>query len=203
MKKRILLLGVCVVIGGIAGPVRADVTLAQATARAVAPTHLRVGNQQFAATVGGLRDYLDSTKLTDPNLNAALTPDVERLEAQQAKAVTVLAVGAAVGVVATIIAVAGRSDCPMPDVTAADFAARSAAWGDCNDQNMRHTMLFGSLGLGALAAGAITAAVMAPKRSDVMDVMNKHNRLSPEPMQLQLGYNPTNHHAYASASVAF
>jgi hypothetical protein len=161
----------------------------------VVPTHLRVGNQQFDASVSGLRAYLDATKKTDPKLYAGLEPDVEWLESRRNDAVTALAVGAAAGLAAGIGAFAWQTDC-SPDTTTAAFSA-------CSHQNTEHLAVLGVLGVAALAAGGITAAAMMPKRSDIMDVVNKHNRLSPQPMQLELGYDPTRRYAYAGAAVPF
>jgi hypothetical protein len=183
----------------VAWPARAT----SSTVEVVVPSHLRIGNQQFDVSVSGLRSYLETTKLTEPALYAQLAPDLERLEARQTNAAAVFAVGAAAGVVSTIVAFAGRSDCSDPSITDPNFGAKVAEWGNCNDRNMQHMMVFTLLGAGALVAGGIAAAVMLPKRSDVMDVVNKHNRISPDPLQFELGYDPSHQYAFAGASVVF
>jgi hypothetical protein len=204
MGERTLMLGVCLSVVGVAPPVRAHMMATVAPPpQVVVPTHISVGDQQFDASVSGLRAYIETTKVTEPQLYADLAPDVERLEAQQANALTAFAVGAVAGVASGIYAVAGRSDCSQQAVTDPNFAAKISAWGDCNDHNLQHTALFSFIGIGAIAAGGIAAWAIAPKRSDVMDVVNKHNRLSPEPMRFELGYDPTRQYAYAGAAVAF
>jgi ABC-type enterobactin transport system permease subunit len=117
--------------------------------------------------------------------------------------VIAVAVGAALGVAAEIFAFVGRSDCAEPALGDPNFAAKSAAWGACDDQNIKHMALYGALGLGALAAGGITALAIAPKRSDIMEVLNKNNRLAPQPLQLELGYDPARRYAFAGAGVSF
>jgi hypothetical protein len=204
MRKRTLLVGICSSILGVAAPARAHMMMVTAPPpQVVLPTHISVGDQQFDASVSGLRAYVETTKVTEPQLYADLAPEVERLEARQSNALTAFAVGAVAGVAAGIYAVAGRSDCQEPAVTDPNFAAKAAAWGDCNDHNLQHTAAFTFIGIGAITAGGIAALVMAPKRSDIMEVVNKHNRLSPEPMRFELGYDPTRRSAYAGAAVAF
>jgi hypothetical protein len=216
MGKYLLLVGVCLSVASVARPARADDMPAPLftplpppepppppppapppppTFQEVVPTHLRAGNQQFDASVSGLRAYVDATKKTDPKLYAGLEPDVERLEARRNGAMVALAAGAAAGAAAAIGAFAWQTDC-SPDTTTAAFSA-------CSHQNTEHLAVLGVLGVAALAAGGITAAAMMPKRSDIMDVVNKHNRLSPQPMQLELGYDPTRRYAYAGAAVPF
>ena len=46
------------------------------------PTHLTVGDQIFEGNFAGLRAYLDMTKLTDPQLFAQLSPELEQLETE-------------------------------------------------------------------------------------------------------------------------
>jgi hypothetical protein len=222
MGKRLLLLGVCLSVSSVAWPARAQVPpdfippppppppptppfdgFPPPTTQVEVPTHLSIGNQQFDGSVRGLRAYLETTKATDPKLYAQLAPDLESLEARQTNAMTALAVGAVAGMAAGIFAIMGRSDCPLPAVTDPDFAAKSAAWGACNEDNMQHLMIFGLMGFGAVTAGAIAAWASAPKRSDIMDFVNKHNRLSPDPLHFELGYDPTHQYAFAGASVFF
>jgi hypothetical protein len=59
------------------------------------------------------------------------------------------------------------------------------------------------LGLGAMAAAGITSIAVMPKRQDVLDVVNKRNRLTPDPIRLQIGYDPTHRLALATAALTF
>jgi hypothetical protein len=59
------------------------------------------------------------------------------------------------------------------------------------------------IGLGSAVAGLVSYPLISPGRSDILDVVNKNNRLSPEPLQLQLGYDPTRQLAFGRATLAF
>lgn len=169
----------------------------------VVPSHLASGNDLFEETVTGLRAYIESIKVAEPQLYAQLVPDVERLESQQATARTVLVAGVVAGVASTIYAFAGRSNCQEPSLGDPEFAAKSEAWGACNSNNIEKTATFTFLGLGAVAAGAFGWYAIAPGRSDLLEVINKNNRLGPEPLRLQLGYEPSRQLAFAGATLAF
>jgi hypothetical protein len=167
------------------------------------PSHLTVGNQEFDATVGGLRAYLDATKTRDAALYLELAPDVERLETKRTEAIVAAAAGVAAATASVVYAFKGQSTCTSPAVTDPAFAADTAAWAACNDRNMQHVETFTLLGMGALVAGVAAAWVIAPSRADVLDVVNKNNRLSPEPLHLQLGYDPTSRLTYGGVALNF
>ncbi|HEY4393191.1 MAG TPA: hypothetical protein VGP64_03970, partial [Polyangia bacterium] len=76
-------------------------------------------------------------------------------------------------------------------------------WSSCNEHNVNMMATFGFIGVGAIAAGALAAWAIAPSRSDLLEVVNKNNRQSPEPMRLQLGYDPSRELAFAGASLTF
>jgi len=42
-----------------------------------------------------------------------------------------------------------------------------------------------------------------PKRQELMDLVNKNNRLSKKPLQWQVGYDPTQRFAFSGAAVSF
>jgi hypothetical protein len=44
---------------------------------------------------------------------------------------------------------------------------------------------------------------LSPGRSDVLNLVNDHNRISREPLRLQLGYDPTNRLALGCVSTTF
>jgi hypothetical protein len=167
------------------------------------PGHLGIGNQQFDASVGGLRSYLESIRSKDPGLYSKLDPQLQHLEGERTTATIVLAAAVGVGLASGIYAIAARKDCPAPSISDPNFAASTAAWGACNDDNMHTTTAFGLIGLGAMAAGVIGWAAIAPGRSELLSFVNEHNRLTAEPLRLQLGYDPTSRFAYGGASLSF
>jgi hypothetical protein len=169
----------------------------------VIPSHLAIGNRVFDASASGLRAYIESIRATEPQLYAQLAPDVERLESRQQQAWAVLIAGLIVGVSSTVYAFAGRSTCQLPSVYDPNFAAKIAAWDSCTDHNLDLTAKFAFIGLGALVAGSAGAAVVAPGRSDLLDVLAKNNRSSPEPLRLQLGYDPSHRLALVGAALPF
>jgi len=203
--KRTLVVGVCVcavLLGQLAGHAQAAQPVEVVTPTQI-PNHLVVGNQIFEADVTGLRAYIESIKATQPQLYAQLAPDVEGLESERTTARTVLAIGVVAGLALGIYGFAGRPDCQEPSLNDPDFAAKSDAWGACNEHNINMMALFGFLGVGAITAGAAGAWAISPSRSDLLEVVNKNNRLSPEPLRLQLGYDPSHQLAFAVASLTF
>lgn len=202
---------VCAALMGSATAARAQIVevptasapVETATSAPVIPNHLVLGNQLFEANVTGLRDYVESIKGTNPQLYGQLAPDVERLESQRTTARTVLAAGVLAGLASGIFGFAGRSDCQSPSITDPNFAAKSDAWSSCNEHNITMMATFGFIGVGAIAAGALAAWAIGPSRSDLLEVVNKNNRLSPEPLRLQLGYDPGRRLAFAGAALTF
>jgi hypothetical protein len=169
----------------------------------VIPSHLAIGSRVFDASVTGLRAYVESIKATEPQLYAQLAPDVERLEAKQSAAYALAVIGLGVGVASTIYGFAARSTCQLPSVYDPNFAAKSAAWGSCSQHNLDMTAEFTVIGVGATIAGLIAAAAVAPHRSDLLEVLDENNRQSPEPLRLQLGYDPGRKLAFAGAALTF
>ncbi len=98
---------------------------------------------------------------------------------------------------------AARSTCQLPSVYDPDFATKASAWGSCTDHNLNLTAEFTFIGLAAFAAGAISAAVVAPHSSDLREVLDKNNRQSREPLRLEIGYDPRRTVAFAGAALTF
>jgi hypothetical protein len=169
----------------------------------VIPSHLTIGNQTFEASVKGLRAYVESIRETQPQLYAQLAPDVERLESSRTAARAVLVTGLIAGAASVLYAVAGRGNCQEPSIYDPNFAAKSDAWGSCNQHDIEMRGLFAFMGVAAFAAGGFGAWALAPSRSDLLEVLNKNNRLSPEPLRLQLGYDPSHQLAFAGAALTF
>lgn len=184
-------------------PVAYVLAMPPAPVSRVIPSHLAIGNRVFDASVAGLRTYIESIRATEPQLYAELAPDVARLEARQQQAWAILIAGLIVQVGSTVYAFAGRSACPQPSIYDPNFAAKSAALESCTESNFDLTAKFAVLGLAAGAAGIVGASIVAPHRSDLLDVLAKNNRLSPAPLRLQLGYDPSGRLAFAGAALSF
>jgi len=167
------------------------------------PEHLEVGTQVFDGSLSGFRGYLDTKRATDPQLFAALDPQVRHLESRADAARSVLAAGLVGGLVFTVYAVAGQKACSQPQVTDPNFAAKVQAWGDCNSDNGTHVLTFAAIGAGSMLIGIVAAALVSPKRSDMLNLVNEHNRISHEPIRLQLGYDPSNRVAMGGLSTTF
>jgi len=173
------------------------------TVTVTTPSNLTVRNLTFDASVSGLRAYVESIKATDAPLYAQLAPDVARLEERRSTAIMLAAAGVATGLGLGIYGIAGRDACPEPALGDPQFAAKSAAWGDCNANNGTRIMTYSLLGLGVMVAGTIASVATMPGRDDVLAFMNKNNGLAPEPLRLQLGYDPTSRLAYGGAAMTF
>jgi len=169
----------------------------------VIPEHLQIGNQHFDASVTGFRAYLESIKSSDPSLYGQLAPDTAHLEGQQDTAKAAFADGIVLGLASMIYGFAGGDNCKDPPITDPNFAADVDAWGACNDRNLSKMATFGFAGLGAMIAGGIVAYASWPKHQDLLDLVNKNNRLSKQPLQWQVGYDPTQRFAFSGATVSF
>jgi hypothetical protein len=169
----------------------------------VVPEHLQIGNQRFDPSLAGFRAYLDTIKFSDPSLYGQLAPDTARLESQEYNAKTALVGGIVVGLASVIYGFAGGDTCNQPPVTDPHFAADTDAWSNCNQGNVTRATAFGFLGVGAIIAGGVISHAMWPKHQDVVNLVNKNNRLSKQPLQWQVGYDPTQRFAFSGASVSF
>jgi len=159
------------------------------------PRHLVLENQYFNDSVEGLRAYLESIKSTNAQLYSQLSPDVTQLESRLATARGLLAAGVGVGLLTPLIAFAARKDC--------SGAATPDALSACGQDNMDILLVVGALGMLAMMGGAAAYWSMAPHDQDLLQVVNKHNRVSPKPLQLQVGYDPIQRHASAGATLSF
>ena len=147
----------------------------------VIPQNLQVGNQHFDASVTGFRAYIETIKSSDPSLYGQLAPDVVHLESRQDAAKAALAGGIVVGLASMVYGFAGGDNCKDPSITDPNFAADVDAWGACNDRNMSKMATFGFLGLGAIIVGSIVAYASWPNHQDLLDLVNKNNRVSKQP----------------------
>jgi hypothetical protein len=167
------------------------------------PSHLDIGNQEFDMSVGGMRKYLETIRPARPDVYAHLSPDLERLESRADTAHVILAMGAALGLASGIVGLVARKDCPLPMVSDRAFLAKSAAWDACNQYNERTTATLSILGLALFAGGALSSIAQAPHRSDLLELVNKHNRLNIAPLQLQMGYDPGRRLTFGGATLKF
>ena len=167
------------------------------------PRHLVAGNQYFDASPAGFQAYLNTVKATNPELYTQLAPDADRLATRVSTARTILIAGFAAGLVSAIYGIAAGNDCVLPPATDPNFPADSAAWDACNRDNMTRMETFGLLGIGLATAGLIGWVAVTPSRDELLDLVNRHNRISPQPLQLQLGYDPVQHLARAGAVFSF
>ncbi|HLK92371.1 MAG TPA: hypothetical protein VKZ18_20925 [Polyangia bacterium] len=193
---------VCAAVAVQAAPAHAQ-AVTDGDVTVVIPNHLALGNRIFDGSVTGLRDYLESIRTTNPQLYGQLAPDVANLEAQRTASRAVLVTGLVAGAASMLYAFAGQGSCQEPSLSDPHFAADSQAWGACNQHKIDMMALFGFLGVAAITAGAVGGYALAPSRSDLLEVVDKNNRLSPEPLRLQLGYDPSHQLAFAGATLAF
>jgi len=159
------------------------------------PRHLVLENQYFDGSVEGLRAYLESIKSTNAPLYSQLSPDVTQLESRLATARGLLVGGLAVSFLSFIGGFVARQDC--------SGATSPAALGACGQDNMDVLMVAGALGLMAMIGGTAAYWSMAPRGQDLLQVVNKHNRISPRPLRLQIGYDPAQRQALAGATLSF
>jgi hypothetical protein len=169
----------------------------------VTPNHLAVDDQVFEASVSGFRAYLETKRVSDPRLFAQLDPKVAQLESRVLAGRAVFVAGLVLGLASTGYAIFGRKTCTEPAITDPSFAADSAAWGACNDDNVRTSGKFGLLGVGAIALGGLGWWIVAPKRSDLFDLVNANNSLSRDTIRLQIGFDPTGHLATGGFATMF
>jgi hypothetical protein len=167
------------------------------------PAHLEVGNQVFDGSLSGFRTYLDTQRATNPQLFSQLDPQVRDLESQATAARGVAVAGMVVALVSIVYAVAGQKTCNGPPITDPNITADLQAWGACNSDNGTHIATFMLLGVGSFTLGWIGWYALSPGRSDVLSLVNAHNRISHEPIRLQLGYDPTNRLALGGVSTVF
>lgn len=169
----------------------------------VVPESLVIEDQYFDLSVWGFRRYLEAQRTTDPQLYAALDPQLAHLEGRMHAAFGVLAMGTVAGLASLGFVLVGGKTCSAPQATDPDFTAKVSAWNACADSNMRTETTVALVGVGAFVLGGLGWLILMPKRSDVLDLVNAHNRIHPEPLRLQVGYDPASRLALWGLSTTF
>ncbi len=169
------------------------------------PEHFEAGNQYYDLSLTGLRYRVESLKGSDAATYAILDGEVTRLEHRRTAAVALLSGGLAAPLIAFGAASVARSQdsCPMPSASTPNFEMASQAWMQCNEDRNSSTATYIGVGFGIMIVGVVGALVVAPKRSDLLEVVNLHNRLQVEPLRLQFGYDPARKSAQAGAALSF
>lgn len=167
------------------------------------PSNLSIGEQHFDASVPGLRTYLESIRTTNPALYGRLVPEAERLDSRATVGRTALIGGMALGLGLVLTGVFTRQDCASPSVSDPNFDAATATWEACHRDNVDRLQLFTFGGIAAAVTGVLTALVVSPTRQDLFDVVNEHNRASPEALRLQIGYVPGARFPHARLALSF
>ena len=151
------------------------------------PSQLTVGDQYYEGNLKGLRHYLTDSRELDPELHSLLDPELLRLERQAGNGWLVIGVGAAAAAVTIglsgymIATTPPLGDPPWPEGAFEERGERFKTWFAVGMGGM----------LGALAIGVV-GVLMMPTRTQVMELINHHNRLRPErPLRFQLGFAPS------------
>lgn len=148
------------------------------------PSSLEVGGQYYDASIGGLRDYLESIRTTQPDLYANLDPEVSSLETRQTIAVLSMVGGGVIGLGLMFFPLI----VPGPDCNAM-YDIFDPERDRCEDDNLTRLLTFLGVGMGVALAGLLVFLIVKPGRGDMLEVLNRHNRISPTQMRLQLGYD--------------
>lgn len=167
------------------------------------PARLVVENRSFDASPAGFRQYLEMIRWKNPELYWQLSPDVSRLESRALLPNRLAIPTFAVGVAAILVSTFVSKDCRRPPVTDPNFAADSAAWRACNHDDLVRFAAIGLTGAAIATAGLFTTFALTPSRDDIRDLVDRHNRISPRPMQLKIGYDPARHLAGAGVNLSF
>jgi hypothetical protein len=167
------------------------------------PARLVVENRSFDASPAGFRRYLETIRWTNPELYWQLSPDVSRLESRALLPARLAIPSFGVAAAATLVTIFLSKDCRRPPVTDPNLSADSAAWQACNHYNLVRLSAVGLPGFAIGLAGVVTTFAINPSRDDIRDLVNRHNRISPRKMQLQIGYEPVRQAASAGVNLSF
>ena len=91
----------------------------------------------------------------------------------------------------------------MPSAMSPNFQSASNTWFECNRAQNELDFTPIAIGAGVSVAALVSALIVAPKRTEMLEFVNLHNRLTREPIRWQLGYDPARRSAFAGATVHF
>jgi hypothetical protein len=170
------------------------------------PEHFQGGEQYYDFSLRGLRLRLDSMKEVDSATYARLDDELSGLERR--RNATYVLFGAAIAAplvgLGVFAALRSQESCPpMPSAMSPNFEAASSAWFECNRAQNEVDFTPIAISAGVSVAAMVTALIVAPKRSELLEFVNLHNRLTREPIRWQLGYDPARRSAFAGATVHF
>jgi len=155
------------------------------------PSSLVVGEQYYEADWDGFRTYLETLRMTEPTVYTELDLKLSAIEDQRRVGNIVVWSGVGVGAVLAIWGVTKMAS-GLDDSECQTLPILSPERERCDDQKMnemneRHDqglILLGA-GLGVGAAGVLIGGALKPGRSDLLDLINDHNRARPgQPMRL-------------------
>jgi hypothetical protein len=170
------------------------------------PEHLRVGEQYYDFSLRGLRLRLDSMKEIHATTYARLDEELSALERRRTASYVLVGAAVAAPLVSWGVSAALRSrqTCPdMPSAWSPNFDADRKAWFECNQSQNDFDFTPIAIGAGISVVAFVTALIVAPKRSEMLEFVNLHNRLTGEPIRWQLGYDPARRSAFTGAAIHF
>jgi hypothetical protein len=157
---------------------------------AVAPNSFEASGQYYDGTPKGLRKYLETIRSSQPEVYQGLNIDVEILESRQSTSQWLGWGGLGIGGFLIIGSATFLSTKKKSEFTGEEYT----------ETNM------GLLAGGAIVAlgGTIAGLIINPSREEMMETINKHNRLSPQKqLKWQLGLQPLTDGTVLSAKLIF
>ena len=119
-------------------------------------------------------------------------PDVIRLQKRKAIGDTIAAAGAGLFVAAVVVSLIVVSrDCGWPPAGDPNYTADAAAASDCGTHHLLTGVAISAIGAGVMMGSFFAQGAIGPSRSDLDELVSKHNRLNPRRMRIRIGYDPT------------
>ena len=125
------------------------------------PEHLAVGDQFYDATTDGMRDYLETIKLTSPQVYSELDLDLKSITSKQKTASIVMWSSIGVGAVLAIVPLL------KPKTTKEDIG--DSTTGPLIVDKTTYNWSMAYVGLGIMVLGPVVAMVISPNRKDFLN----------------------------------